>query len=334
MRNAIPAAMFALGTLDEMLSVESVVRAQVNGVYIFFMIFPLLLSIALCATVCIRKDGRDVPRNPYHMLMLGKHCHENLDIPDKTRNEFPRNCNRRLVLKRELKKDGTEEDVLQIGHDFDRPLEDPFFRYLIKTRLNGRDDDFKNDWYRKKIYQGYELNVSENHETPSVRMVQDKILFGFAEKKLEERLEFLEPEERAIWFGLEQIPQASVDQECPSALPVPVSFTEHKKKKKKNIAKVSEHSHTHAIEDSSRSHDLDLHESYGSALVVPCTEKRQKIRSEKVFCAVCLHNSASKTEDSDKVCRQDRKGCPGCQVVVCEEHWKDFDHMPSNWFLS
>jgi hypothetical protein len=327
MRNCIPAAMFALGTLSEVLSVESVVRAQVNGVYIFFMLFPLLLATGLCITVCVRRDGRDVPRNPYHMLMLGKHCHQNVDIPDKTSGQFPTNCNRRLVLKRKFNTDGTEEDVLEIGHDFNRPLEDPFFRWLIRSRLHGRDEDFKNAWYRKKIYQGYDLDMSDNHEKPSLRMVHDKILFGFAETKLEERLEFLEPNERAIWFGLNSIPKAVGDQECP-VTPVPSSFISHNKRK--NIAKTSDHSATHAADDSSRSNDMDVLASDSAVNQVACTKERHKIRADMTYCAICLHSSASK-ENSDKMCQRVRKGCPGCHVAVCKDHWKDFDHNPSNW---
>ncbi|KAL3911419.1 MAG: hypothetical protein SGILL_007287 [Bacillariaceae sp.] len=323
MRNAIPAAMFALGTLDEMLSVESVVRAQVNGVYIFFMIFPLLLAIGLCTTFCVRRDGgKDVPRNPYHMMMLGKHCHDNVDIPDRSDGDFPVNINRRLVLKRRFNTDGTEEDVLEIGHDFHRPVEDRFFRYIIRSRLRGRSQEDKDAWYRKKIYQGYELDIGESQAKPSIRDVHDKILFGLAEKKLDERLEFLEPKERLVWFGLDKIPQAPSDQESPSE-PEPASF------QKKNIDKTSAHSKktesssTHAIDDSLRSNDHDSGK-------VACTKERKKIRPDKAYCVVCLHKSAC-TVNSGDVCKQVKKGCPGCQVIVCKDHWDEFDHDPSNW---
>jgi hypothetical protein len=60
-----------------------------------------------------------------------------------------------------------------------------------------------------------------------------------------------------------------------------------------------------------------------------CTEKRVDIREVSEKCIICLYQ---KRQGTTEHCKLVKKGCPGCNVVLCKDHWNTtFDHNPSKW---
>ena len=71
--NGILAAIFALGTVEERASIETVVRARVNIVYVLFMLFPVVFTFVLvflmhqCYRFCLA-----VPKSPWELMVQAK----------------------------------------------------------------------------------------------------------------------------------------------------------------------------------------------------------------------------------------------------------------------
>ena len=63
---------------------------------------------------------------------------------------------------------------------------------------------------------------------------------------------------------------------------------------------------------------------------VGCTEERKDIREVKEKCIVCIDQKHKNPES--KHCKLVKKGCPGCNVVVCKDHWNTtFHHNPAKF---
>ena len=67
--------------------------------------------------------------------------------------------------------------------------------------------------------------------------------------------------------------------------------------------------------------------------VVQCPQQRVAIRTGgSQECVVCLKNLRAEYPNRNTLqlrqlgCRRDRKGCPTCNKVVCDDHWATFDH--------
>jgi len=85
-RHATLAALFAIGSTVERPSIQPKVSPQVNGVYVFFLLLPVLVALPVfLATFWRPRLG--IPTNPWELLVLG---HE-ADIPtrDEACSEFP-----------------------------------------------------------------------------------------------------------------------------------------------------------------------------------------------------------------------------------------------------
>jgi hypothetical protein len=64
-RLGVLAALFALGTVEERASNETVVRPPIDGIYICFMILPIFLSVMLILlSRFLQKGHLPIPRSP------------------------------------------------------------------------------------------------------------------------------------------------------------------------------------------------------------------------------------------------------------------------------
>ena len=87
--NGILAAIFALGTMEERPSIETVVRASVNIIYVVFMLFPVVFTFVL--VLLMHQSYRFclvVPKSPWELMVQAKGSSliPNRPCPDE---EFP-----------------------------------------------------------------------------------------------------------------------------------------------------------------------------------------------------------------------------------------------------
>lgn len=88
--HSIPAALFAMGTLDTEPSLKLVVRPRINGLFIFFMFFPLMIGLALYLAVRLTAERRSpIPEDPLDLLCLAR---EELLVPTRDSKDemYPR----------------------------------------------------------------------------------------------------------------------------------------------------------------------------------------------------------------------------------------------------
>ena len=62
-----------------------------------------------------------------------------------------------------------------------------------------------------------------------------------------------------------------------------------------------------------------------------CSPRRITVRSQPQPCKECYKVAKemypqTKSHDLNRQCHRTRKGCATCQLVICEEHWVNFDH--------
>ena len=82
--------------------------------------------------------------------------------------------------------------------------------------------------------------------------------------------------------------------------------------------------------DTSRESDSASREQQRAKRRSECSTKRKKIRSEKEWCSLChyhsTHSSAAGNVGGKSYKKMSKLGCPGCDMIICEQHWADFDH--------
>lgn len=133
-QNVMFAALFALGTIDSRPSTATVVRPQINVVYIIFMIIlPLLVACMLAVAFCLaRKSLLPLPRNAWDVLILGGETSEYLTCRDEKTHEFPPVDNSKLFgLNEQTQKlvihtnDGTEMEGESVPGKVGRATNEP-----------------------------------------------------------------------------------------------------------------------------------------------------------------------------------------------------------------
>jgi len=70
--NVLLAALFALGSLDQLPSIEEEVSPQVNAVYMFFMIFPVAMAASVLFVAWTKREEKlPIPSNGWELMVLG-----------------------------------------------------------------------------------------------------------------------------------------------------------------------------------------------------------------------------------------------------------------------
>lgn len=87
MQNCVLAAMFALATTTEMPSLQSQVRAQVNVIFVLFMILPLLVT-ALIFVVTLGSSKLPIPVEGWQLMVLGRE-EESVPTRKESERDFP-----------------------------------------------------------------------------------------------------------------------------------------------------------------------------------------------------------------------------------------------------
>mmetsp|Transcript_11374 Transcript_11374/g.23323 ORF Transcript_11374/g.23323 Transcript_11374/m.23323 type:complete len:925 (-) Transcript_11374:431-3205(-) len=86
-RNSILSALFLLATLDERPSIEIEVQAEVNIVYVFFILLPVVLSLLMIFVARQTKDKLiPIPQSAWDMMVLGQ---EDPTIPKRPTRASP-----------------------------------------------------------------------------------------------------------------------------------------------------------------------------------------------------------------------------------------------------
>lgn len=193
MRNSILGALFTMGTVETLPSIEVVIAPQINEVYVIFMTLPFLLAVALCCVMCCNQDRSEgIPTTSYHMLLWGNEDHANVKIPERYGNSFPSNVNNRLVFQQSKLEDGTKRGVMTICRDPRRFLYDWILKVIITNMLHRMENnDQRKIWVNNCI-------THQNHGVPPwVGLKWDANMT----QKVHARLEFLDPSERCEWLA-------------------------------------------------------------------------------------------------------------------------------------
>jgi len=116
--SSVQAAMFALGTLGSLPSVEEFVVPRINGVYYAFMLLPLCVAVVLALlTYSMRSKRLDVPVNAWQLMVLSKEqdaISARLESERENR-EYPKE-DKTLVLK--LSQESKGDLVVASDHGF------------------------------------------------------------------------------------------------------------------------------------------------------------------------------------------------------------------------
>lgn len=95
--NVALAAMFSLGTIDELPSGDELVRPTINWVFVVFMLLPLLLGLLSTLYVCAMKEYKmHLPTSPWENIILGTEIDFSLLPPGRmdTLEKFPKENNK------------------------------------------------------------------------------------------------------------------------------------------------------------------------------------------------------------------------------------------------
>jgi hypothetical protein len=318
-QNSVPAALFALGSIEMMPSQMIVIAPEINAIYFTFMGLPILLVVGLVTLYfCVQDKGADVPTTTYHMLMWGKEHHKNENIPRRHGEVFPSNANNRLVYCRTKEADGRMKIDLKTCRDPFRWFEDPLLYHVVGKQLQDMTDEERSKWIDERMTMGlHQQQVPLSTDNEDVKVLDTSFT-----RMVDRRLEFLDASERLAWMG---VVAGGVNESMP-------------KEKPGTVAQVCdrEHSQTSYTLDDGIDGDTQDTKSVGRITTViegrQCTDKRAVIRDTKEKCAMCsFYRSNQSTDGTNFIRKRSKMGCPGCDIVLCEHHWLQFDHNPTKY---
>lgn len=350
-RNSILGALVAMATVETMPSTRIVVVPQINAIYFIFMALPLILAVALLLLCrCYGDNGKDVPITSYDMLILGHEDHQCANVPVRQDANFPTNVNNRLVFEQTILEDNaTRRVVLTTAADQDLFLKDRLLRIAVRGIVKRlKDDEQRKEWISNRISHA-------NHgrlPTPGMsccsyiaQMITKPGMSwsSYITQKVNDRLEFLNQAERVAWLrkAVENQYSGLMNDLISSMARAPdksISDVIHSQDLGDSMTSASDEPIPVAVKETStilKQPDMiqALTDSTTSAFDEPisvavketstCSKHRKKIRDEFETCVVC-RLSLSNNHTTKRM--RAKKGCPGCQMVVCEEHWEGFNH--------
>jgi hypothetical protein len=314
-------------------SINIVIAPRINAVYFTFMTLPLLIACLLFLGMCCRDDkGKDIPTTSYHMLMWGSESHGSVKMPKRKTNEFPTKVNNRIMYSRSKQEDGTISGKLWVREDPDRVLLDHFLRQAASGMLHRMEsDDQRKEWIEKCLQDtGHENSTAPGKKWDS-----------FLTQKIMDRLEFLNPEERRQWLSLltgeNKDSNCKKADKCPDCTDVDTSVSASGNGREDEIASPAVALPAEWYDGKknlapygscqSKGDEGDEEQALTKSNHSRCSTKRRKIRDERERCVVCQLGRCTPTPVGAKTTTT--KGCRGCQLVVCKEHWENFDHDKS-----